>query len=96
MSRPLLQHIRYPFDAMLHLLRTISSGSTILQDIGEYSITLPRILLTLNPVPFHQVGVLWFVMHKPRFALRSQRFAPIIGCWRQLILSVHGISSIIT
>lgn len=33
------QHLRHPFDAMLHLLPPVPSGSTILQDAGTYSIT---------------------------------------------------------
>jgi len=33
------QHLRHPFDAMLHLLPPVPSGSTILQDTGTYSIT---------------------------------------------------------
>ena len=52
-SHPSLQHLRYPFDAVLHLLSPVPPGSTVLQDTGAYSITRQKVLphICFRPIP---------------------------------------------
>ena len=45
-SCPSLQHLRYLFDAMLHVLRTVPSGSRVLQDIGAHPSPPPEELFS--------------------------------------------------